>query len=894
MKFSSGSMLGPYEIIAPLGAGAMGEVYQARDTRLKRQVAVKVLPSEFSTDKERLQRFEKEAHSASALNHPNIVTIHEIGQIDSSPYIVMELVDGKTLREILSSGPLPLRKMLNIATQIAEGLAKAHSAGIVHRDLKPENLMITKEGLIKILDFGLAKLTLIESSADRKSQTPTIGETHPGLILGTVMYMSPEQACGLPVDFRSDQFSFGIILYEMLTGKQPFQRNSIAETISAVLNEEPGMNDSVHLNIPEPLRWILESCMVKDSEGRYASTKDLARDLARIRDRLSANVTSAEALFQSAPHKNKLKHLIAAISGLAILATVIILITTSSTKRPEPGPTIRFAVHSPEKSTFNFIGRDAGPVAISPDGRRLAFSTTTQEGRRLLFVHSLDKLVAQSLNGTDGASYPFWSYDSRSIGFFADGKLKKIESTGGAVQTLTDAPLGRGGTWNKDGVIVFSPGVFHPLYRISSAGGATTPVTKIAKGELSHRWPHFLPDGQHFVYLEFKPSREGVIMVHDVRVGSLDNMDSQFLLKSNSRVAYASPGYLLSIRESTLMAIPFDAKSLRITGEPLPIADNAQVYLNTASAIFSASENGNLAYQAGGTPTVSQLIWFDRSGKQVNAIGPPSDYEDPHISPDGSKVALNKLDPQTGVSNIWIYDLSSGTDTRFTFSRSFDHNPIWSPDKSKIVFDSNRKGPAGLYQRSLIGTEGEELLFDSDEEKTPTDWSPDGQIIIYQSSNLKNRWDLWTLPLSGDRKPRPLLRNEYNEMDGRISPNGKWLAYTSDESGLREVYVSAISGSSGKWQISTAGGSQPKWRRDGKEIYYLAADRKLMAVPIQDSDHFQAGTANPLFETRSRYTGNSAYDVTSDGQRFLINTVVSGQTSTPITVVINWTSDLKK
>lgn len=897
MPLPSGTRLGPYEILASVGAGGMGEVYRARDTRLGREIAVKILPSQFLSDPVRLSRFEKEARSASALNHPNIITIHEIGQFGETSYIIMELVDGKTLREILSGGTVPVRKTLDIAAKIAEGLAKAHSAGIVHRDLKPENVMITNDGLVKILDFGLAKLLRNDDSIRGGPEAQTMSATQPGVVLGTVGYMSPEQASGDTIDFRSDQFSLGSILYEMTTGKRAFQRSSAVATLSAILHEEPESIGSVAPSVPTPIRWIIERCLAKNPDDRYASTKDLARDLATLHAHSSEIRTSGEAIALAPGKISSAKRSVRFAWGVTAMAIFVAVITgiVYFKRIPKPSPALRFYVSAPENSTFLFAGRDAGPVTVSPDGSRLAFVATTKEGKRRLFVRALDSLSARPLEGTDGASYPFWSPDNRFLGFFADGKLKKIEAARGSVQAICDAPFGRGGTWNDDGVILFSPGVFTPLYRVSSNGGPVMQVTKIEKSssEYSHRWPSFLPDGRHFLYLGLRPILIGQKAGHRIYIGTLDGKENRFLLTASSRVSYAWPGYLLFVREATLLAMPFDARKLDITGEAILVVEQVQAYLNTASAVFSVSENGVLAYQAGAAAPISQLGWFDRSGLRIATLGPPGDYEDPDLSPDGTRVAFNRIDSQTGITNIWFHEVSQNRQMRYTFSPSYDHHAVWSPDQSRIIFDSNRNGPAELYQKALHGTGSEELLFQSNEEKTPNGFSPDGRLLVYQSNNDRTKWDLWLLPLR-DRTPSPFLRTENNELGAQISPDGRWAAYTSDESGRWEVYVTGFPAAGGKWQISTTGGMQPRWRHDGKELFYLSADRKLMCVEIKEGNSFESGETKPLFDTRSRYTGNVAYDVSTDGQKFLINSILSDETSPPLTVVVNWIARLKQ
>jgi len=900
MLLAVGQRLGPYEVLAPIGAGGMGEVYRARDTRLERTVAIKVLPSELSSDRERLSRFEQEARSASALNHPNIVTVYDIGRADSVSYIAMELVEGKTLRELVAVGPLAAKKLLAIAAQVAEGLAKAHAAGIVHRDLKPENLMVSTDGFVKILDFGLAKL--VPTSSESLSQMHTMGtpETHPGSVLGTVGYMSPEQASGQPVDFRSDQFSFGSILYEMATGKRAFQRATTVDTLSAILHEEPEAIGRLNREVPPPCRWIVDRCLAKDPEERYASTRDLARDLSSVRDHISEVSGSGEgtlAALPAAARRRSREQLAWGVAAVALLLAVAAMVRYAHRAPTFAGP-MRSSIVLPEKSNLR-------AATLSPDGSRLAFVAKDSSGKNLLWIRPLDSLSVQPLSGTENPSFPFWSPDSRFIGFFADGKLKRIAASGGPPQTLCDAPRSRGGTWNREGVILFAPIGSGPLYRVSASGGLATPVTRFdpSRGEDTHRWPFFLPDGRHFLYLvaSFGSNRQKENM--GIYVGSLDSKEEKLLLRANSNVAYApsfakaSEGYLLFLRERTLLAQPFDAKDLRITGDPFPVAEQIQTFPQIYSALFSISENGVLLYRAGSASGLARLAWFDRSGKAIGSLGAPGDQANPRIAPDGKRVALDIIDPQTGNMDIWIHESSGGTATRFTFDASEDTNPVWAPDGGRIVFGSFRKAQfRDLYQKDSSGAGSEEVLFQSVNSKFPMDWSPDGRFILYRDFDPKTNLGLWVLPVAGERKPIPFVKTA-SDM-GQFSPDGRWVAYSSNESGKWEVFVVPFPGPGGKWQASTAGGSEPRWRRDGKELFYVAPDGKLMVVEVKEGPSFEAGVARPLFQTRGREhvsgTDLFSYDVSADGQRFLVNTDVGEATSSPLTVVLNWTAELKK
>jgi Tol biopolymer transport system component len=554
---------------------------------------------------------------------------------------------------------------------------------------------------------------------------------------------------------------------------------------------------------------------------------------------------------------------------------------------------MRFSIVLPEKSALR-------AAALSPDGARLVLVARDPSGKNLLWIRPLDSLAMQPLPNTENPSFPFWSPDSRFIGFFADGKLKKIDASGGPPQTLCDAPINRGGTWNREGVILFCPVGDGPLYRVSASGGLPTPVTRFdpSRGEASHRWPFFLPDGRHFLYHVASFGSGGQQEKMGIYVGSLDSKEERFLLRANSSVAYAPPGYLLFLRERNLLAQPFDVKSLRITGDPLLVAEEIQYFLQTHSSLFSVSENGVLLYQGRSAAGLSQLFWFDRSGKEMGSLGAPANQANPRISPDGKRVALDIIDPQTANSDIWIYKSSGGIPTRFTSDPAFDAEPIWSPDGSRIVFMSLRPGHADLYQKSSSGSGSEEAILQSERIKDPTDWSLDGRFILYQAIDPETNRELWVLPVAGDRKPIPFIKTTFGVTHGQFSPDGRWVAYSSNESGKWEIFVASFPGPGGQWQVSSAGGSEPRWRRDGKELFYLAPDGKLMVVEVKRGPTFEAGAAKPLFQTRRRepvsFTDLFRYDVSADGQRFLVNTDVGEVTSSPLTVILNWTAGLKK
>jgi len=896
MTLVSGTRLGPYEIIAPVGAGGMGEVYRARDTRLGRDVAIKVLPSSYAENKERLQRFEQEACAAGALNHPNILSVHDIGTHNGSPYLVSELLEGETLRDRLNGGVLSSRKALDYARQIAHGLAAAHEKGILHRDLKPDNLFIIKDERVKILDFGLAKLT---GAADVQAQTdiPTRRvDTDPGVVMGTVGYMSPEQLRGKGVDHRSDIFSFGAILYEMLSGRRAFHGESAVETMSAILKEDPPDLSETNRTIAPALERVVHHCLEKNPEARFHSASDLAFALEALSSATGTSGQTATAIAPILDQPKKRERLIwivaTALLALALLAALPFVIAYFRSTPATEGHATRFVVLPPEKATIT-----GGGQYISPDGQRMVFRAVGADGKALLWTRPLDSLTAQPLPGTEDGSNPFWSPDSRFIGFFAaPAKLKKVEITGGPAQTVTDIRGGGGGTWNRDGVILFSQ-QGDGLHRVSATGGAHDSVTTLdeARKETGHLWPYFLPDGRHFVYLARSVQRGN----NGIYVASLDSKERKLLLNVDSSVVYAPPGFLLFLRERTLMAQPFDVNKLQLSGEPFPIAEQVGSNTVTGRSFFSVSETGALAFlTSSGANT--QLAWFDRGGKQLASVGTPAVDTGLRLSPDEKRLAVVRFDPQAASSDIWLIDLARNTPSRFTFDSASENGPVWSPDGSRLVFSSNRDGVSNLYQKLSSGAGNDEALLKSGEPNGPQDWSPDGKFILYGVLSPKTNLDLRLLPLFGDQKPTPFIQTEFAEFQGRFSPDGRWVAYASNESGSYQVYVQSFPSSGGKWQVSTNGGAQPQWRRDSKELFFLSPDRKLMAVEVNGAGPtFVPGVPTALFDAHVSAIfpgtgGATYYAVPGDGQRFLVNTLVGDSTPVPFTIVMNWTAGLKR
>ena len=895
MSLSAGTKLGRYEIRSKVGAGGMGEVYLARDTEIGRDVAVKVLPSTFSADKDRLQRFQQEACAAGALNHPNILSIYDVGKHDGSPYVVSELLQGETLRKRIAGTSLAQRRAVDYALQIAHGLAAAHEKGIIHRDLKPDNVFITNDGRVKILDFGLAKLTQPDGDQLQTDVPTRRVDTDPGVVMGTVGYMSPEQLKGRPVDQRSDIFSFGAILYEMLSGRRAFHGESAAETMSAILREDPPDLSDTNKTVSPALERLVNHCLEKNPEGRFHS----ARDIAFALEALSGSTISSETTMTAAlPAERRTGRdwLPWAIAGAAVLLAAAAFAWPDFRRSPsgEVTEATRFNIPMPDKG---FI---IGPPVISPDGRRIVYRLNTEDGKELLWVRSLGSLDARPLVGTDGGSQPFWSPDSRSVGFFANTKLKRIDLSGGSAQTLCDAPSNVSGAWSRNGTIIFSRGVASGLYRITTAGETPVQLTQVdaSRNEIEHTFPYFLPDGRHFIYLVRNAQPENSA----IYVGSLDSKETKLLLQVHSTAVYAPPGYLLYVRENTLMAQAFDAATLDLKGEAFAVAEQAMRNPIIGRAMFSVSENGVLVMRSG-VINSNQLIWFDRAGKQLGAVAAPGSYNMPALSPDEKSVAVSRADLLTGAAaDIWLINLERGTQIRLTEDPASDSYPAWSAAGDRITFVSTRNGQNSIFQKLSNGSAVEEPLVSSAELKLNPTFSPDGKFIIYSQLNPKTNHDLYLVSTGSDKKIETFLQTNFAEVQARVSPNGRWVAYVSNETGQFEVYVQTFPVVGGKLPVSVGGGSQPQWRADGRELYYYAPTRKLMAVEVNgDSPTFRVGNARPLFDIRSlgaaidqSFPGTGYYTSAGNGNRFLVPSLPERPELQQINVILNWTADLKK
>ncbi len=884
MTMEAGARLGPYEIVSAIGAGGMGEVYRAKDTRLGRDVAVKVLPAHMSASAELRQRLEREARTISQLSHPHICTLHDVGHQNGTDYLVMEFLEGETLADRLGRGPLPVEQALKIGIEIAGALDAAHRQGIVHRDLKPGNVMLTKSG-VKLLDFGLAKLAAGPASAvSGVTSMPTaMQESQPlttrGTILGTFQYMSPEQLEGKEADARSDIFALGCVLYEMLTGKKAFTGKSQASLIGSIMTSEPPPISSIQPMTPPALDRVVKGCLAKEPENRWNTSHDVMLQLQWIAEGGSAAGLPAPVAARR-KSREKLAWGVAAAGILAAAALGYGFLR----RAPKPPRLVRFEVANPPGLTT------IDAPKISPDGKILAFNATDSNGKTQIWIRPLNALTAQPLPGTEGTRRPFWSPDSRFLGFVADGKLKKIDVTGGPPTKICDAPTGVDGSWSPEGVILLDGTATDPIYRVSAAGGTPVVAAKAdpARKEIQVGWPEFLPDGRHFIYMAINQKADQSAY----RIGSLDSSETKPFAPAQSMLAYAPQGYLLFLKDRTLMAQPFDAKAMKTTGESVPLAE--QIGTDAVGlARFSVSRDGVLAYRTG--ESGGRLLWMDRSGKELETLGDPAEYADPSFSPTGDRLAFDLIDIRTNKSDIWIRDLSRGVNSRFTFGQDDAFCPVWSPRGDFILHVSDRNGTLGIYQKATSGSGEEKLLVKSDAFLLPTSISPDGRSLAYQRQDPKTGWDVMVVPLTGDVKPVSFRVTRFREAQPRFSPDGRFIAYVSNESGRNEVYVQTYPGPGRTWQISTAGGTDPQWRQDGKELYYRGLDQKLMAVEVGGGDALEPGLPQVLFQARISI-GNSSTKYLPDrtGQKFLFLAPLGREAMTPTTVVLNWFAGLGK
>ena len=927
-----GQTISHYKVTAELGRGGMGIVYKAEDTKLDRTVALKFLAPHLLEDEEARKRFRREAKAAAGLSHPNICTIHEIGEEGGQTFLVMEFIEGEGLDDKIERGPLSLKEALGFAHQVADGLAAAHAKGVVHRDIKPGNLLVTPEGRVKILDFGLALLT-------EGSKLTVLDGT-----VGTVAYMSPEQAQGIEVDYRTDIWALGCVTYEMVRGERPFQGVYDQALVYEIVNQEPEPLTGVRTGVPMELEWIVGKCLAKDREDRYGRAEDMMLDLRTLAEKLKSGGStilrtgvgaqravpapshaveaswaqhaaplqgSAEAgeqpslasqqtaapVVASGETVPKLKHrmLQVLLAAAAVFALAVSLVHFRETKAEKP--LYRFAVPLPEDTGLHTL-------SLSPDGRHIAIAMGQQGNTRRLWVHSLETGDQREMPGSDEARYPFWSPGSRYIGFFAGGKLKKIALAGGPPQSLCDAVDGRGGSWNRGGVIIFAPAPFGEIHRVPEGGGEPAAITRRNESEegMSRRFPQFLPDGRHFLwtdrYLDLTRGEEQT----GIYLGSLDGKEPQHLLPDASNAVYTSGpegGFILFVREGALMAQPFDAGRLELSGDLFPAADEVSRAVNAANYAFSASAEGSLVYREGGAFRESQLAWLDRQGKEIEKVGEPAAIRLVALSPDQQSAAL-MIQSGSGV-DIWLLEFARALRSRFTTHPALDGWSVWSPDGVHIAFSSERGGPRRVYRKRADGG-GEAEALESGVEGLSgiivSDWSRDGRFLAISGQTTSGSRDLFAMPLEGDREPFAYLATEFFELGGRFSPDSRWMAYTSNKSGQFEVYIRPFPKADREWKVSTSGGSKAAWRRDGKELYYIAPDATLMAAPIETGEELKVGTAQPLFPTRiaTGFVGLALrnYDVSADGRRFLVANLTEQSAAPRLTVITNWLKALQR
>jgi serine/threonine protein kinase/Tol biopolymer transport system component len=886
MVLTSGTKLGPYEILSPLGAGGMGEVYRARDPRLGRDVAVKVLPEAFANDAERMARFQREAQVLAALNHPNIASIYGLEESGGVRALVMELVEGPTLADRIAGAPLPLDETLHIAKQIVEALEAAHDKNIVHRDLKPANVKVTPEGAVKVLDFGLAKAAGEPTASGDPSNSPTLtgAATQAGMFVGTAAYMAPEQARGHAVDRRADIWSFGVVLFEMLSGQRAFTGETISDVLASVLKSEPDWS-AIPAFTPPPLVRLLRRCLTKDRKRRLQAIGEarIAIDeyLADPAGAMASPAIPSSGLQQaSTPSLSRLRFVWALVILLTIVAGGLAAWIYSHPRAVGPGKVLAY-IPPPPDTSFRSYGFGAGPVVVSPDGSRLAFSATGQDGVTHIWVRPLRDAEASLVEGTEDGSEPFWSADGRSLGFYADDKLKTVGVANGSVQTLAEHICDRGGDWNRQGIILTTQGCGSgPIVMIPAAGGTPQPVTKLQGDEYFHEYPAFLPDGRHFLYTASYLNNGPSIMA-----GSLDSMEEKLILKGGTRPSFAS-GQLLYIVGGKIMAQAFNPTSLQLEGAPMPIAENTN---------FSVSENGVLAYQ-GGT-NQARMGWFDRSGNLLGSIGDVASYYSVKISPDGKQVLDDMEDPKGGGTDLWAFPASGGVSTRLTFGTAEKHFAVWSPDGKYIAYAAKSGGTLSLLKKPADGSGQEEVLYAAGADFRSAaliDWSPDGRFLSYDGSNLKTGlWQNWVVPLFGDRKPFQPAPVNTSQYDGNFSPDGHWLAYFSYETGRPEVYVVPFPGPGGKFQISHSGGWVVRWGSKNQLFYATMGNRLEEADLEMSGNSLRVKSLRPLFEMNLPRVNDPLFDVTAGGQRFIVVTA-DRTTTNSITLVWNWTADLKK
>src|SRR5579864_7316788 len=879
MPLSSGTKLGPYEIQSPLGAGGMGEVYRARDTRLGRDVAVKILPESFARDNERLHRFEQEARAVAALNHPNILAIFDTGQNNGSPFLVSELLEGETLRTILDRGPLSSRKTIEYAVQIAQALAAAHEKAIVHRDLKPENILVTKDARIKVLDFGLAKLAQKTSVAAADGVTLTSSHTAAGLVMGTASYMAPEQVRGEAADARTDIFSFGAVLYEMLSGKRAFRRDTPAETMTAVLKEDPPELEDASHPISPALDRIMRRCLEKNPEQRFQSAKDLSFALSAL------SGTDSSSALRLTQRRSRVQPLLWALVALAAVATSAV--TWYFARKSAPEKHMEFAIP---------VNGEVSHMALSTDGSMLAFvSPDENSGLPMLYLQRVGSATATVVPGTEGVSYPFWSPDGANVAFFANGKLQKVAVAGGTPQVLANVQAARGGSWGSRNVIIYEPDAGSPLWEVNADGSGIAAVTShiFTEQDQTHRWPIFLPDGNHFLFFVGNFGNAKGDPYSGIYVSSLDGKARRLLTLGHSSFSLDSGHLFYADNERHLVSVAFDPAKATLLGNPVVIANTVGFQPSTYWTAVTSAQNGTLIYNTSAGAALSVLTWMDRSGKELGRIGEPAVMCNPSLSPDEGRVAVDVSDVKANNVDVWIESTKGAGNSRFTFDPAEEVVGVWSRDGKTLAYRSagGSVGYGSILLKAASGLEHEKVVFTvpNSDDIFPNSWSPSDQQILCTRQSLGGE-HLELVPTAGG-KSTPFQATSGSQRNGQISSDGKWVAYASDESGNWEIYVTTFPGAAGKWQVSRGGGTEPRWRGDGKEIFYLASGGIMTAVPVSTLGTFSSGTAVPLFQFHGRAAISStdafSYDVSKDGKRFLVNRYVKPERITPLTIVLH-------
>jgi eukaryotic-like serine/threonine-protein kinase len=881
MSLTAGTKLGPYEILAPIGAGGMGEVYRAKDTRLGRDVALKILPDSFARDADRLRRFEQEARAVAALNHPNILAIHDIGQFNGSPFLVSELLEGSSLRTTLDVGALPQRKTIEYGVQISQGLAAAHEKGIVHRDLKPENIFVTKDGRIKILDFGLAKLAQTAGSDDA---TLTSSNTAPGVVMGTASYMAPEQVRGDAADARTDIFAFGAVLYEMLSGTRAFRRDTAAETMTAVLNADPPEISDPVRHVSPSLDRTVRRCLEKNPEQRFQSARDLSFALSA----LSGTETGVglRAASQAAPRRMSF------MPWLALAALALAAVAATGwwmARRPVSMTRMQFALAVPDEMSVSHM-------ALSLDGSNLVFVSPEEEtGLPMLFLQRVGSAAVTPLPGTENASFPFWSPDGTYVAYFANGKMYKRSISGGTPQVLASVLAARGGSWGIQNVIVYAPDTGSGLWRINADGTGNAPITQGLLGrhkeQQTHRWPLFLPDGKRFLYWAGNFANVKDDKFSGVYLYSLDGKEDKLVILAHSSFSYDAHNLYFADDQRQLVSVPFDSSSATVSGSVNPVANQVGFQPSTYWAAIAVAPNGTLIYNTEVGAADSALTWINRAGKELGRLGEPGIMANPTLSPDGNRVAVDITDIKANNVDIWLLSTNGTNNARFTFDPAEEVDGVWSRDGSMVAYRSVVPEGVTVFSKQASGLQPEKQLVKSNsvDDYIPNSWSLDGQQLLITFQGPSHTY-LALMPTTGG-DVTPLLNTKANTTNGQISPDGKWVAYASDESGSWEVYVTSFPGAIGKWQVSRGGGTEPRWRGDGKEMFYIAPSGMLMAVPVNAQSDFATGTPAPLFQIRGRAPISSTdvftYDVAKDGQRILVNRYVKPEHVPPLTILLN-------